>query len=171
MLALASATPTTPTAVRTDLVFPRTVRVEGRVCSTPVLCFTSTGTPVAHFLLDCDELADMRIQRLARRDGVLDVTVWGADAVFIADTGSASHFRHRLVVAARKALPEHKRAEALCFEISAPITPLIRSGVRVAVEGTPRRGCWHPMRSLSDLPLGLVAECVQPLQISQRRTA
>lgn len=61
--------------------------VTGRVCSTPILHWTSTGVPVAHFRLLCeiDDSTDSRLLALADHDtGVVDVTVWRTAAVLAA---------------------------------------------------------------------------------------
>ncbi len=158
-LAPCTATPTpAPTAGR-DRSLPRSLTVQGRICSVPTLSFTATGLAVAHFLLDCDDLPDPRLRILAHRGTtVIDVTVWREDAVFVADTASAYHFRYRCVREARAALPVDRKQEAVVWDIQAPFTPLIRRGVRVAIDGTPRRGSCHPIGCREPLPLGLVAD-------------
>jgi len=158
--------PVPPTGL--DRALPRSVRVEGRICTVPTLSYTATGVAVAHFLLDCDELHDPRLRVLAHGGStVIDVTVWGADAVFVADPGSASHTRFRVVAEALQAinrldLPDDEKAaaklQAMAWDITQPMTLPIRSGVRVSVDGTPRRGCWHPIGYHGELPLGLIAD-------------
>jgi len=182
MLATAPAPAATTAPVRSvrlDGALPRSVRVEGRICSVPTLAHTATGVAVAHFLLDCDELRDPRLRVLAH-DGttVIDVTVWGPDAVFVADPGSASHARFRIVAEAlrpikRLDLPDEEKAialmEAMNWDITQPSAMPIRSRVRVSVDGTPRRGCWHPIGHRGDLPLGLVADALPtPLRRAYR---
>lgn len=171
MLAIAPAPTTTvsPSAIRTDLVLPRTITVSGRVCSPPTLSHTITGVAVAHFLLDCDDLRDPRMQVLAHpRTSIVDVTVWGPDAAFVA-YGPRRGLRRQLINEAahrgERALwdwpdLDPSRARHVDFEAyESRFAPPIRQTVRIAVEGTPRRGLWHPLFSRGQsLPLGLVAE-------------
>lgn len=151
-----SAATICPPVIRTDLVLPRTVTVQGRVCSSPTLSWTITGVAVAHFLLECNDLPDPRLRRLAHRaSSVIDVTVWGPDAAFVAD-GPPRGFRQRLNNEAAKA-GEPQRWNSSDDEREFP--PPIRRNVRVVVEGTPRAGMWYPIGFRGrPLPLGLVTE-------------
>ncbi|HXA27653.1 MAG TPA: hypothetical protein VN193_02805 [Candidatus Angelobacter sp.] len=175
MLATATApatlTATCPPVIRMDLVPARTITVPGRVCSTPTLSFTPTGVAVAHFLLDCDEPSDPRLRVLAHRGtSLVDVTVWGADAAFVAD-GPPRGFRQRLIKEAADAgEPARWEAEAEDDE-GCRFAPRIRQNVRVMVEGRARGGCWHSTGCLTPLPFGIEAERVQRLPIGAARHA
>jgi len=151
-----------PPVVRTDLVLPRTVTVEGRICSTPTLSSTITGVAVAHFQLECDELTDPRLHRLAHAgSSIVDVTVWGPDAAWVAD-GPPKGFRNRLNHEAAKA---DEPARWNSSDDERDFGPQIRANVRVAIEGRPRPGLWHPIGCRTPLPFGIEAERVRRLPL------
>lgn len=174
MLAVAPA-PTTLTLSRPVLTIeeprPATIAVTGRICTPAVLAFTITGVAVSHFLLECDDLHDGRLRRLAHHGtSLIDVTVWGADAVRLSD-GPPRGDRRALIAEAAKAgetalweWPDQRPANAPKRRrtdwSSGEFAPRIRQNVRVVVQGAARSGAWQPVGSAGPLPLGLVAEAL-----------
>lgn len=174
MLAVAPA-PTTLALPRPVLPMedrrPATIAVTGRICTPPVLAFTLTGVAVSHFLLECDDLHDARLRRIAHHGtSLIDVTVWGADAVRVSD-GPPRGERRMLIADAAKAgetalweWPDQRPANAPKRRrtdwSSGEFAPRIRQNVRVVVRGIARSGAWQPVCAAGPLPLGLVAEAL-----------
>ncbi len=158
MLATAPITDAAPTtASPSNGLAPRLrpqLTVEGTVCSAPTLLWTSTGVAVAHFRLRCDDLVDARLRALADREtAIIDVTVWRADAILAgASPEMMNPARFRAITDALKA------GQPAGWSRERHWARPLRLGAHVAVEGTPRAGCWHPIGRADAVPLGIVTE-------------
>jgi hypothetical protein len=159
MLGTAALT-SAPVVHSTTSILPRhlatDVTVRGQVCSEPVLLWTSTGSPVAHFRLACefDADTDARLRLLADpATAIIDVTLRGANALLVAGPiDDLNRIRFGTITEAEK---EGQRALwSTADEFARPL----RFGRRLVVQGTPRAGRWLPARRDCPVPLGLVTE-------------